>query len=80
MCAALLNKGVNTFERVQNSELSGKITEIKLRKLQKTKLYITSFEFTSFCVFTVSFFLFICHKSHTTTDNFDDKHIPNLET
>ena len=56
MRAALLNKGVDTFERVQNSELSGKITEMKLRKLQQTKLYITSFEFTSFGVFTVSFF------------------------
>ena len=66
MREALLNKGVDTFERVQNSELSEKITEIKLRKLQQTKLYITSFEFTSFCVFTVSFFLFICYKSHTT--------------
>ena len=50
MCAASLNKGVNTFERVQNSELSEKIIKIKLRKLQKTQLYITSFhgKFLSF--------------------------------
>ena len=41
-------KGVNTFERVQNSELSEKITKIKLRKLQKIKLHVTSFEFISF--------------------------------
>ena len=60
-------KGVNTFERVQNSELSEKITKIKLRKSQKIKLHVTSFEFISFWVIVVSFFLFICHKSHTTT-------------
>ena len=59
-------KGVNTFERVQNSELSEKITKIKLRKSQKIKLHVTSFEFISFWVIVVSFFLFICHKSHTT--------------
>ena len=45
---ASLNKGVNTFERVQNSELSEKIIKIKLRKLQKIKLHITSFKFISF--------------------------------
>ena len=60
-------KGVNTFELVQNSELSEKITKIKLRKLQKIKLHVTSFEFISFWVIVVSFFLFICHKSHTTS-------------
>ena len=59
-------KGVNTFERVQNSELSEKITKIKLRKSQKIKLHVTSFEFISFWVIVVSFFLSICHKSHTT--------------
>ena len=60
-------KGVNTFERVQNSELSEKITKIKLRKLQKIKLHVTCFEFISFWVIGVSFFLFVCHKSHTTS-------------
>ena len=61
-------KGVNTFERVQNSELSEKITKIKLRKSQKIKLHVTSFEFISFWVIVVSSFLFICHKSHTTME------------
>ena len=60
-------KGVNTFERVQNSELSEKITKIKLRKSQKIKLHVTSFEFISFSVIVVNFFLFICHRSHTTS-------------
>ena len=59
-------EGVNTFERVQNSVLSEKLTKIKLRKLQKIKLHVTRFEFISFWVIVVSFFLFICHKSHTT--------------
>ena len=75
-------KGVNTFERVQNSELSEKITKIKLRKSQKIKLHVTSFEFISFWVIVVSFFLFICHKSHTTMgiDISGNNHVSNVAT
>ena len=45
-------------ERENNKDKTAQVT--------KDKITFNEFEFISFCVFTVSFFLFICHQSHTT--------------
>ena len=68
MCSVSEQWGVNTFERVQSSALEGRIKE----KLNCACYKIKCMKFSnkdiqkSFWVFSVSFFIFICHKSHTT--------------
>ena len=66
MCESSLNKGSEHVRGCSEIRAEGDNNKDKTAQVTKDKTTYYKFEFISFCVFTVSFFLFICHKSHTT--------------
>ena len=66
MCAASLNKASEHVRACSKFRAEREINKDKQRKLQKIKLHVTSFRVLFFLDFDGKF-LFVCHKSHTTS-------------